>query len=123
MSKAGTVTMSKQELDQLLKDTVRQAMAQVQGAAPKASRKPQKHNLSDQGTVAKSNAAKKVAKFFKNGDANQPMSYNQRRRLMALSNAHWDELDGLSTAQAAVASHWLEKGDIVTINDLTINPR
>lgn len=117
-----TITLTKAELDIMIGKAVK-AVTDAMAQPPARPRKVVTHDLTDQGIVAKSNAAKKVAKFFKNGDANEPMSYPQRRRLIALATVAWDELAGLSTAQAAVASYWLEKGDRVTVNGLTLNPR
>jgi ABC-type multidrug transport system ATPase subunit len=81
-------------------------------------------DLSDPSQVAKSKAARKVSKFFKGGDANNPIGYGQRKRLMALADRgpEWKSYDGLTTAQAAVASFYLERNHPVKIGDLTLTP-
>jgi hypothetical protein len=85
---------------------------------------PSTHDIADQKAVAKFAGTKGLSKFFKNGDANEPASYRQKTRLMALGHkTDWADLQGLSTAQAAVASYHLEAGDAVKIDDLVIIPR
>lgn len=86
-------------------------------------REPSTHDIADQKAVAKFAGTKGLAKFFKNGDANEPASYRQKTRIMALGQAVWDDLQGLSTAQAAVASFHLENQDAIKIDDLVIIPR
>lgn len=81
-------------------------------------------DLSDPKKVAHGNAAKKVARFFKNGDANGPISYGQRKRLLAIAanGPEWSDFDGLTTAQGAVASYFMERNRPVKFNDLTLTP-
>jgi hypothetical protein len=81
-------------------------------------------NLSDAAQVARSPAAKKVAKYFPGGDANRPISWRQRKRILWLAEygLSWKALDGLTAAQAAVASHFMEQRHPVQFGDLVIRP-
>lgn len=128
-----TITLAKADLDAIVTNAVARAVAAMEtvvaNAAPVTTAAPQVEygktiDLTDAEKVAKSGTAKKVAKYFKGGDANAPISWRQRKRLLAISEngLAWEDLDGLTSAQGAVASFYMEKRHPVRFGELVITP-